>query len=118
VLTAILRKTHWLADAQLQLCVRQVTQGAWFGDTDFAAELVRRTPRSIAQVGRWIGASGVNDQQQDAKLERILSACGNDVAARIAVLRTIAERPRETGAELLKRIVRDPDERVARMAVR
>src|SRR5918912_3859695 len=34
VLDALLRKTHWLKDHQLQLCIHQVTRGTWYNDID------------------------------------------------------------------------------------
>jgi HEAT repeat protein len=118
VLEGILRKTHWLKDAQLQLCVRQVTQGAWWGETDLPQELSRRTPKGAALIAEWIGHSGLIDEVQDARLERVLAACGDDFAARLGVFRAVADRPRGTSVELLKKFLRDKDERLQRMAVR
>lgn len=118
VLDAILCKTHWLADNQLQLCVKQVQQGVWLGEETLPAELNRHKPMEAAKVGCWIIASGLNDQEQDARLERVLAVCGDSFAARVKLLRAAASRPRGTSCELLRRFLRDRDERLARMAVR
>jgi HEAT repeat protein len=118
VLDAILCKTHWLADNQLQLCVKQVHQGAWLGETDLTAELNRQSPANAARIGRWIVASGLNDQEQDSRLDRVLAACGDNFAARLSLFRSAAARPRGTSCELLRKFLRDRDERLARMAVR
>jgi HEAT repeat protein len=118
VLDAILRKSHWLPDAQLQLCTRQIHQGAWWGDTDLNAELARRGSGDAALIAQWIGASGATDQFQDQKLGRVLDACGDNFTARLRVFRVAASSPQGTSVELLKRFLRDPDERIARMSVR
>src|SRR5690349_3686423 len=39
VLDALLRKTHWLKDHQLQLCMHQVTRGAWWGEAELAHDI-------------------------------------------------------------------------------
>ncbi len=118
VLDGILRKTHWLKDNQLQLCIKQVQQGAWWNESDLNTELSRHDPRGAAQIAEWIVLSGLNDQEQDSRLDRVLSACGDDFGARLQLFRSIALRPRNTSVELLKRFLRDRDERLARMAVR
>ena len=119
VLEAILKKSHWLKDAQLQLCVRQVHQGAWWGETDLTAEITRRGSAGAPFIAQWIGASGVNDQEQDAKLARLLDACKpEDLVERLRIFRVVAARPIGTSVELFKRFSRDADERLARMAVR
>lgn len=118
VLDAILCKTHWLTDNQLQLCIKQVRQGAWFAENELTAQLSRQRPAGAAKIGRWIVASGLNDQEQDARLERVLAACGDDFGARLSLFRAAAARPRGSSCELLRRFLRDRDERLARMAVR
>lgn len=118
VLDAILRKTHWLKDSQLQLCLRQVHQGAWFNDTDLNAELARMKPATATLVGNWIAASGLNDQEQDARLDRVLAACTDHLGARVSLFRVVTQRPRNTSVDVLKKFIRDGDERLARMAVR
>ena len=118
VLDAIVRKTHWLPDVQLQLCARQIHQGAWWGDTDLNAELARRGPAGAGLIAQWIGASGATDQLQDQKLNRVLDSCGDDFTARLRVFRVAAASPLGTSIDVFKRLMRDPDERLARLAVR
>lgn len=118
VLDAILCKTHWLKDNQLQLCIRQVHQGAWWSEAELNAELHRHSPKQAAKIAQWIAQSGLNDQEQDVRLERVLAACGDDFGARLGIFRAIAQRPRNTSVELLKKFLRDRDERLARLAVR
>src|SRR5688500_5082384 len=50
VLDALLRKTHWLKDHQLQLCIHQVTRGVWCGDIELQRDIDRRTPGN-AEIG-------------------------------------------------------------------
>src|SRR5206468_1207903 len=69
VLDALLRKTHWLKDHQLQLCMHQVTRGAWWGDAELQRDIERRTPEEAARIGEWVCASGVHDVMQDERLE-------------------------------------------------
>src|ERR1700709_1369289 len=65
VLDALLRKTHWLKDHQLQLCVHQVTRGAWCGDAELRHDVDRRTPGNAVLAGVWIACSGLHDVVQD-----------------------------------------------------
>lgn len=118
VLDAILAKSHWLKDNQLQLCIKQVHQGAWWSERELNAELGRNNPQQAARIADWLVSSGLNDQEQDVRLERVLAACSEDFGARLGIFRAIARRPRNTSVELLRRFLRDRDERLARMAVR
>ena len=58
VLDALLRKTHWLRDQHLQICMHQVTRGAWWSPGELMRDVDRRTPEDAAKVGEWLAASG------------------------------------------------------------
>lgn len=118
VLEAILRKTHWLKDHGLQICVQQVTRGYWWDDATLAKDLGRRTPGEAAKIAEWIAASGTHDAMQDEKLEKILGVCRDDVNGRLRVLRVLMRRKRGASVALLAKMIDDADERVARMAAR
>jgi HEAT repeat protein len=118
VLDALLRKTHWLRDAQLQLCMHQVTRGTWWSESDLARDLGSRHPSDAARIGEWIAASGMHDLVQDERLELLRQHAGSDVAARIQLLRLAAGRKRGSSVNLIKLMLADPDERIARMAAR
>jgi HEAT repeat protein len=122
VLDALLRKTHWLKDHQLQLCMHQVTRGAWLGDLELAHDIERRDAAEAARVGEWIAASGVHDVVQDERLKSLREhALGPDAShfeARLRLFRAAARRPRGASVQLLKAFLNDPDERLVRMAAR
>ncbi|HEY7115342.1 MAG TPA: HEAT repeat domain-containing protein [Tepidisphaeraceae bacterium] len=122
VLDALLRKTHWLKDHQLQLCMHQVSRGAWLGETELAHDLERRDATEAARVGEWVACSGVHDVVQDERLEKLREhALGPDphhFAARLRLLRIAARRPRNASVQLLKGLLMDPDERIVRLAAR
>jgi hypothetical protein len=119
VLDAILRRTHWLKDHQLQLCLHQVTRGQWWGDGELLRDCERRAPADAARVGEWIAASGAHDVVQDERLKALLGRCRDDFAARLRLLRIAARRRRSgTSVELLRAMLADADERLARMAAR
>src|SRR5690606_2112273 len=48
VLDALLRKTHWLKDHQLQLCMHQVVRGAWWDEKQLQADIDRRETSEAA----------------------------------------------------------------------
>jgi HEAT repeat protein len=122
VLDALLRKTHWLKDHQLQLCMHQVTRGAWLGESDLAHDIERRDATEAARVAEWISWSGVHDVVQDERLEKLREhAVGPDAvhfSARLRILRTVARRPRGASVQLLKGFLADSDERLVRLAAR
>jgi hypothetical protein len=118
VLDALLRKTHWLKDHQLQTCVHQVTRGVWAGDAELRRDIERRSPGNAALVGEWIAASGLHDVVQDERLERLRAHAGDDLPARLRLLRIAARRRKGTSVVLLQNLLRDPDERIVRMAAR
>lgn len=118
VLDALLRKTHWLKDHQLQLCMHQVNRGVWLGDVELARDLERRDGADGAKVGEWIGACGAHDVVQDERLDKLREHASDDFAARLRVLRVAARRPRGASVGLLRSFLADKDERLVRMAAR
>ena len=93
VLDALLRKTHWLKDHQLQLCVHQVSRGKWWTDAELTHDISRRDPEDAALVGEWVAVSGAHDVQQDERLERIRQFVGDNFAAKLRLLRTLRAGP-------------------------
>ena len=118
VLDALLRKTHWLKDHQLQLCMHQVNRGKWWGEPELAHDIERRDAPDSSRIGEWIGASGAHDVVQDERLDKLRQHAANDFAARLRLLRIAARRPRGASVNLLKSFLADPDERLVRMAAR
>lgn len=119
VLDALLRKTHWLKDHQLQLCVHQVSRGVWCGgDAELRRDVERRTPGNAALVGDWIAASGLHDVVQDQRLDVLRQHAAGDFDARLRLLRIAARRRKGASTVLLQRFLADPDERLVRMAAR
>ena len=94
VLDALLRKTHWLKDHQLQLCVHQVSRGKWWSDGELMHDITRRDPLDAAMVGEWVGVSGIHDVMQDERLDRIRQFVGDCFPARLRLLRIAMRRPR------------------------
>lgn len=122
VLDALLRKTHWLKDHQLQLCMHQVTRAAWLGEGDLAHDIERRGAPEGARIGEWISYSGVHDVVQDERLEKLREhAQGPEpihFISRLNLLRIAARRPRGASVQLLKKFLSDSDERLVRLAAR
>ena len=118
VLDALLRKTHWLADHQLQVCLHQVTRGAWLTPAELARDIDRRTPQDAALVGQWISASGAHDVAQDERLCKLLAHCAGNFHARLRLLRVALGRKRGASVQLLRTLLADADERIVRMAAR
>ena len=119
VLDALLRKTHWLKDHQLQLCVHQVSRGKWWGDAELMHDISRRDPVDAARVGEWLAASGIHDVMQDERLERIRAYVGDHFEAKLRLLRIALRRVRRgSSVQLLKAFLGDSDERIVRMAAR
>src|SRR5918912_1746932 len=87
VLDALLRKTHWLKDHQLQLCIHQVTRAAWLGEGDLAHDIERRGAPEAARVGEWISYTGVHDVMQDERMETLRQHAGKDFASKLRLLR-------------------------------
>ncbi|HWE01122.1 MAG TPA: HEAT repeat domain-containing protein [Tepidisphaeraceae bacterium] len=118
VLDALLRKTHWLHDNQLQLCMHQVTRGAWWSPGELMRDIDRRTAGDAAKVGEWIAASGAHDVVQDERLQILLTHCAGNFDARLRLLRIATGRKRGASVQLLRLMLGDTDERIMRMAAR
>ncbi len=119
VLDALLRKTHWTKDHQLQLCVHQVSRGKWWGDAELMHDVSRRDPTDAARVGEWIAVSGIHDVMQDERLEKIRQYVGDNFEAKLRLLRIALRRPRRgASVQLLRSFLADPDERIVRIAAR
>lgn len=118
VLDALLRRTHWLKDHQLQLCLHQVSRGTWWSEGELLRDISRRPPDDAAKVGDWIAASGMHDVMQDERMVRLRDHAGEDFGARLRLLRLAAARKRGASVTLLRHFLTDPDERLMRMAAR
>jgi hypothetical protein len=117
-LAALLRKTHWLKDQQLAICVHLTQRGAWLEEASLARELSRRTPAEAATIGSWVLASGLHDVLQDQRLEQLHGAARDDFDARLRLLRMASERKRSASTQFFRAYLDDPDERLMRIAVR
>lgn len=118
VLDALLRRTHWLKDNGLAVCMHQVGRGAWWTEADLERDIGRRRPADAARVAEWIAASGSDDTLQDERLDRVRAASAGNFDARLRLLRVAASRRRGASVGLLKAFLADPDERLARLAAR
>ncbi len=119
VLDALLRRTHWLKDHQLQLCMHQVSRGTWWDDAALLHDLAHRDPADAARIGEWIFASGMHDVVQDERLEKIRQHVAAHFEARLRLLRLALRRPRRgSSVELLRQFLADSDERLIRLAAR
>ncbi len=118
VLDAMLRKTHWLKDTQLQTCMHHVTRATWLNDTDLLHDIDRRTPADSARIGQWISETGVHDVVQDERIERLRNHAMTDTAARLRLLRIGLSRKRGASVRLIEAFLTDPDEQLMRLAAR
>lgn len=118
VLDGILRKSHWIKDQKLAVCVQDVMGGKWLDNVSLARDLIRRPPGDVVPIARWINASGCADVVKDALLVRLYQKAKDDAGARLGILRVLASRPREASMNLLKEMLSDSDERICRMAAR
>lgn len=117
-LAALLRKTHWLLDNQLQVCLRQVQHGCWLDESSLRRDLERRVPRETPDIATWIVATGLHDSLQDQRLEELRQSCGGGFEQRLRLLRLACARPRGGSTQFLHVFLNDPDERLMRMAAR
>lgn len=118
VLDALLRKTHWLKDHNLQVCMHQVGRGVWWNDGEFEKDLSRRDADDIARIGEFLACSALHDVVQDQRMLRLCEELSSSPAARLRLLRIAMRRPRGASIALLKTFLSDPDERLARLAAR
>lgn len=118
-LDALLRRTHYLKDLRLELCMRQVNRGAWWTEAHLIKDLARRdADDGAARIGEWIAVSGTHDVVQDEKIIFVLEHVRPSAAARIRLLRIALRRPRGASLSLLRRFLDDPDETIQRIATR
>lgn len=126
VLDALLRKTHWVKDAQLQTCLHQVTRGTWWGLSELRRDAERRTAADVASIADWIACSGLHDVEQDERLLALLdrvrsepdATAPDSIAARLRLLRVAMGRRHGASIVLIRALLNDPDERIVRMAAR
>ncbi|MBC7783306.1 MAG: HEAT repeat domain-containing protein [Burkholderiales bacterium] len=118
VLNALLRRTYWLLDNQLHLCIHNVDRGTWWSENTLAADLAHRPVADAMRIADWIAASGLHDTIQDQRLAQVLAHVKSEPKARLRVLRQAAMRPRGASTEIIKQFLDDSDERLVRIAVR
>lgn len=118
VLDALLRKTHWLKDHQLQIAMHGVSRGTWWSDGDLSRDIERRVPEDAARIAEWLAVSGCHDVMQDERMERLRAHGAESFAARLRLLRIALGRKRGASCSLLRSFLMDPDERIVRMAAR
>lgn len=118
VLDAMLRRTHWLKDHQLQLCMHQVNRGVWWDEHALVRDIERRPAEDAVKIAEFIAVSGMHDVMQDERLDKLREHAKNDFAARLRLLRIAAGRKRGASVQLLRNMLADPDERLMRMAAR
>jgi HEAT repeat protein len=118
-LDALLARTHWLKDLHLQNCMKQVGRGVWHGgDLELERDFSRRDSRDVARACEWIAVSGLHDVVQDQKIIKGLKQIGDDFSSRLKVLRIAMTRKAGAAVDLLRAMLTDADERIARMAAR
>lgn len=122
VLDALLRRAYFLKDHRLELCMRQVSRGIWWGtnggEGSLVKDLARHAPADAAKIADFISLSGTHDVVQDQKLIRIFESVQHDLPARLRLLRHVIRRPRGASLTLLRRFLDDPDQTIQRIATR
>lgn len=118
VLDAILRKTHWLKDHQLQLCMHQVNRGVWWQEGELLRDAARREPRDAAKIGEWLACSGIHDLMQDERMTFLAQHGAGDLEARLRLLIVAMRRRKSESVQFLRFMLADADERLMRMAAR
>jgi HEAT repeat protein len=118
VLDAMLRRTHWLKDHQLQLCLHQVTRGVWWQEVELMHDIERRGPEEAARIGEWLAASGTHDLMQDERLARLADHAKDSFPAKLRLMRIAMRRKRGASVHFLKKMLSDTDERLIRLAAR
>ncbi len=117
-LDALLRRSHWLKDQQLQLCVHQADRGAWWDAQLLEKDVQRREADDAARIGEWIAASGASDLTKEERLQTLLAHQSGSLDGRLRLLRIALRRPMAAPVRLLRSMLADPDERLARIAAR
>lgn len=118
VLDALLRKTHWLKDHQLQLCMHQVSRGVWWQEGELLHDIARRTPEDACKIAEWLGVSGMHDLMQDERFGVLADHAKQEVGGRLRLLRVAMRRKKNASVQFLRLMLADSDERLLRMAAR
>ncbi|MGD0390157.1 MAG: HEAT repeat domain-containing protein [Tepidisphaeraceae bacterium] len=118
VLDGILRKTHWLKDHQLQLCMHQVTRGEWWGESELLRDIGRRDADDACKIAEWLAASGIHDLVQDERMTVLAKHAASHPGGRLRLLRVAMRRKKTDGVQFLRFMLADADERLMRMAAR
>ncbi|MGD0463063.1 MAG: HEAT repeat domain-containing protein [Tepidisphaeraceae bacterium] len=118
VLDALLRRTHWLKDFNLQLCMHQVNRGTWWQEGELLRDIAGRDPEDICKIGNWLAVSGIHDFMQDERLAVLAQRASGHVGGRLRLLRIAMLRKKPSGVQFLRSLLSDGDERLARMAAR
>jgi hypothetical protein len=118
VLDGILRKTHWLKDYQLQLCMHQVTRGVWWQEADLLRDVGRRDADDACKIAEWLAASGIHDLVQDERMTVLAKHAAGNPGGRLRMLCVAMRRKKTDGVQFLRFMLSDPDERLMRMAAR
>jgi HEAT repeat protein len=118
VLDALLRKTHWLKDHNLQISMHQVARGAWWGESELQRDIERRNPEDAARIADWIAASACADTAQDERLGQLRQHVGDSFPARLRIFRAASRRKQGASVGIFRRFLDDSDERLVRLAAR
>ncbi len=118
VLSAILRKTHWLKDHQLQLCMHQVTRGAWWQEVDLIRDIQNRPGPEAAIIGEWLAVSGSHDLMQDERHDAPGGTLQDRLRGAAAVAAHCLAAQRGSSVQFLRVMLSDADERLMRLAAR
>ena len=119
VLDALLRKTHWLKDFNLQLCMHQVNRGTWLQEGELLRDIARREPEEVSKIGNWLAVSGMHDLMQDERMTVLAQKAATDhLPGRLRLLRIAMLRKKPSSVQFLRNMLTDADERLMRMAAR
>ncbi|HEY1922588.1 MAG TPA: HEAT repeat domain-containing protein, partial [Tepidisphaeraceae bacterium] len=118
VLDALLRKTHWLKDFNLQLCMHQVNRGTWLQEGELLRDIARREPEEVSKIGNWLAVSGMHDLMQDERLTVLAQKASGHLPGRLRLLRIAMLRKKPSSVQFLRNMLTDADERLMRMAAR
>lgn len=118
-LTGLLRCTHLLADPVTAGAMVEVDEERWETLSRRVDEVMNADAASLERdLLRWICRSEVSDASLESFIRRLPIAGGTDSAAKLAVLRAADGRVAGAPVGVLTLFSRDPDPRVARVAVR
>jgi HEAT repeat protein len=118
VLDGILRKTHWLKDHQLQLCMHQVTRGEWWQEGELLRDIGRRDAGDACKIAEWLAASGMHELVQDERMTVLAKHAASNPGGRLRLLSVAMRRKKADSLQFLRIMLADADERLMRMAAR